>query len=62
MWPKLCLPSLKGGVLETIWGGRVKPICDATGEGVLSSWDLRKGVRSVGRGGGVGGTGVAVRE
>lgn len=62
MRPKLCLPSLKGGVLETIWGGRAKPICDATGEGVLSSWDLRKGVRSVGRGGGVGGTEVAVRE
>lgn len=40
----------------------MKPLCDGAGEGALGSRAIRKGVRSVGRGGGVGGIGVAVRE
>lgn len=61
VWPKRSLTSLKG-VLETTWGDGANLPCDTTGEGALRPWALRKGVRSVGRGGGVGGTGVDVRE
>lgn len=61
VWPNWSLTSLKG-VLETISGDGAKLRCDATGEGALRPWALRKGVRSVGRGGGVGGTGVEARE
>lgn len=43
-------------------GGRPRLLCDATGEGAFSPWGLMKGVRSDGRGGGVGGMGVVVRE
>lgn len=43
-------------------GGRLRLLCDATGEGAFSPWGLTKGVRSDGRGGGVGGMGVVVRE
>lgn len=59
---KLSLSSLKGGVLEKVWGDRVKPRSDGTGEVAAGCRAFRKGARSVGRGGGVGGTGVAEGE
>lgn len=62
MWPKCCCSCLERGVLKTIWGGKAESLCDDEGEGAFSQWDLRKAVSSMGRGDGVGGIGVAVRE
>lgn len=50
------------GVLQNAEGERVKTFCDGTGESALGSCAFRKGAKSAGRGGGVGGAGVVVRD
>lgn len=61
--PKLDFPSLNGEGLEDGWGGRAKePRCVGVGENDLGSGGNCKAERSAGRGGGVGGAGVVVRE
>lgn len=55
------IPCLNAGVdfLDKVRGGGVKPLLGGAGG---ASLDPRRGVRSAGKGGGVGGTGEAARE